>query len=1144
MMSNTGATAFGNGLQQHNLTAATIDYLNHNGAAALATYPGVTTPESGLILDKQSAAAYYAPATNPTAYYSTQLVAQAPGTILITNNFGPDESSTISGVNNSFTNSSIRIVTHNNNNNNNNNINNNNNNNSCGNKLPSLDETNFNLNSDKQQPHQYHNLHHLHQHQHHLQPPPPTTMQTMALQHSPSSSSSLPNPVIKMPNSLVTTRGPSSAGPQTNTSTVVLDRINICINNHYGDATSIPTTATASGTIATAGLHSPIIPPIVNQKTTIIDTCAPPMMMKQLDTTSNNMLDMHIDEPDSTTSTHCHSEFAAPMEQDNQTILEQETEDQEVVDMEKSVSFEDIAMQSFEIGEDALVKRRDGRYYLGTIVDKHRQQYLMQFDDKTDYWSNVDELTKLSDNNESKLKPRCLTCKVDNDKDVVEICDRCGRGYHRQCTDEVSPNSGQWMCKRCAKPMKYSIKDQSVKKVIKKTTITKNVVNQLPYELSELTWDEKHRVNVEKIYCYCGKSGQFDNKMIQCCKCKQWFHADCVQSQSLQSIFRGDVFYLFGCLLCNNGKEFLRRLEIKWVELVHLLLYNMSIRKNFQKYHHLHKEIYPYALENRKALQLPKSMLDLSEVEFKNELLKTLQNNPKLFICGRELKKEFAVWSLRVTKPPQSPAINILKDEVLCNKFIKEKLKLNILPFIEDEEKMDMDVDENDDEMEQEEMEEHDIDKKSTQNELSSLAKSKFNSKPELIAENDDDKFTSDDEIPIKQILEQVKSESTNMQDLSDPLTELLDQILPKEESAVPKETATEKSKEEKDLKEECPPIAAKPQQQKSSRKRKAFTLSKGYKDSEKSNSRSRNICDSSSDENSSSSRGTLDLIIPPPKNFLGLNNPFRMVTPKKSEHTATNTSGVTSKNSNSKKSVSFGSNSIFTSTLDLNSKIAALKSSGLFPNISNSDIAKAAGQPRLVRTIKRRLSAKDIMIGPNQEVRRRRTRPLSSNVEVISTTTINQIPSNFFPIRAPIPESINTTISNSKSTSTITTATTSSQPPSTSPSNTSSSLDGVPSAAVATHGRRLRKRPEKISPQNSRRNSISSSSSSNSYTGATLAPPSSQSQSAVPLTDLKLSVNKYFGAANRIENGEQFTIRAKRRTTSGHTQYLIEWES
>lgn len=39
-------------------------------------------------------------------------------------------------------------------------------------------------------------------------------------------------------------------------------------------------------------------------------------------------------------------------------------------------------------------------------------------------------------------------------------------------------------------------------------------------------------------------------------------------------------------------------------------------------------------------------------------------------------------------------------------------------------------------------------------------------------------------------------------------------------------------------------------------------------------------------------------------------------------------------------------------------------------------------------------------------------------------------------------------------------------------------------------------------------------------------------------------SINLYFGAMNRIENGEQFAVVAKRFTFDGKEQYLLEWES
>lgn len=56
--------------------------------------------------------------------------------------------------------------------------------------------------------------------------------------------------------------------------------------------------------------------------------------------------------------------------------------------------------------------------------------------------------------------------------------------------------------------------------------------------------------------------------------------------------------------------------------------------------------------------------------------------------------------------------------------------------------------------------------------------------------------------------------------------------------------------------------------------------------------------------------------------------------------------------------------------------------------HLSHIELVKATAasqQPRTVRTIKRRLSAKDITIGPNQEVRRRRTRRLTTAIEVSS---------------------------------------------------------------------------------------------------------------------------------------------------------------
>lgn len=291
--------------------------------------------------------------------------------------------------------------------------------------------------------------------------------------------------------------------------------------------------------------------------------------------------------------------------------------------------------------------------------------------------------------------------------------------------------------------------------------------------------------------------------------------------------------------------------------------------------------------------------------------------------------------------------------------------------------------------------------------------------------EEDNNKFTSDDEIPIKQIFDKTKKtkilQNLNTSSSENQISTITFQEktvneglkTPKKSSlnehhlqASNKKSPNSKSSPKNEVKNLQKSFEATDKQllattstnnlgktqssapPKNKRKRKAFTTA--AEPSAKRFQSSNRICDSSSDENSSSSRGTsLDLIIPPPKNFLGSNNPFMLISPKKDGSKNVSSSSAAAAvagggNATIRKSVSFfGSNIFNTSSLDFSTKLAALKSAGMFPHLSSSNLAKAAGQQRTVRTIKRRLSAKDIMIGPNQEVRRRRTRRLSSNVEV-----------------------------------------------------------------------------------------------------------------------------------------------------------------
>lgn len=65
--------------------------------------------------------------------------------------------------------------------------------------------------------------------------------------------------------------------------------------------------------------------------------------------------------------------------------------------------------------------------------------------------------------------------------------------------------------------------------------------------------------------------------------------------------------------MCNDGHEFVRRLRIDADDLVHLLLFNLSVH-NARKYFDLAKVIVPYAIDNWQALQLRKTVSALPTV--------------------------------------------------------------------------------------------------------------------------------------------------------------------------------------------------------------------------------------------------------------------------------------------------------------------------------------------------------------------------------------------------------------------------------------------------------------------------------------------------------------------------------------------------
>lgn len=97
----------------------------------------------------------------------------------------------------------------------------------------------------------------------------------------------------------------------------------------------------------------------------------------------------------------------------------------------------------FLCGQDVLLKHKDGRYYLGTVVEVSsiREQCLVKFGDNTENWSNFKDLAKLNTPEQEDLL--CVVCKksAPKNKNEITVCDKCGRGYHQHCHQPEIPAS-------------------------------------------------------------------------------------------------------------------------------------------------------------------------------------------------------------------------------------------------------------------------------------------------------------------------------------------------------------------------------------------------------------------------------------------------------------------------------------------------------------------------------------------------------------------------------------------------------------------------------------------------------------------------------------------------------------------------------
>uniref|UniRef100_A0A8C3W4Y2 PHD finger protein 1 n=1 Tax=Catagonus wagneri TaxID=51154 RepID=A0A8C3W4Y2_9CETA len=304
-------------------------------------------------------------------------------------------------------------------------------------------------------------------------------------------------------------------------------------------------------------------------------------------------------------------------------------------------------------GQDVLARWTDGLLYLGTIkkVDSAREVCLVQFEDDSQF------LVLWKDISPAALPGEELLCCVCRSETVVPgnrlvSCEKCRHAYHQDCHVPRAPAPGEgegtpWVCRQCV----FAIATKRGG-ALKKGPYARAMLGMklsLPYGLKGLDWDAGHLSNRQQSYCYCGGPGEWNLKMLQCRSCLQWFHEACTQCLSKPLLY-GDRFYEFECCVCRGGPEKVRRLQLRWVDVAHLVLYHLSVCCK-KKYFDFDREILPFTSENWDSLLLGE-LSDTPKGERSSKLLSALNSHKDRFISGREIKKRKCLFGLHARAPP------------------------------------------------------------------------------------------------------------------------------------------------------------------------------------------------------------------------------------------------------------------------------------------------------------------------------------------------------------------------------------------------------------------------------------------------------------------------------------------------------------
>ena len=165
--------------------------------------------------------------------------------------------------------------------------------------------------------------------------------------------------------------------------------------------------------------------------------------------------------------------------------------------------------------------------------------------------------------------------------------------------------------------------------------------------------------------------------MLQCQKCQQWFHQECIRNPNVSQLLMGDRFYEFVCTLCTGTtEEILNRLPVGWVDALHLILFNLIV-SNRKEHHDLDTAIIPLLKKKLKIFACPSSVLKSSRIE-PNFIESLLKANKSKFKCGSKSSKKTRYWTLVKVGPPLAPHNKIhQKDSSVIDVNFKSKQNHN-----------------------------------------------------------------------------------------------------------------------------------------------------------------------------------------------------------------------------------------------------------------------------------------------------------------------------------------------------------------------------------------------------------------------------------------------------------------------------------